>query len=340
MHRNQLIAAAAVVAVVAAAVAGSFIAAGTDRANPVAAGDSTSPRPDGGDPLAGVALYANPDSPVAKAARSLARTNPAGAVLLRKIASQPTGLWFGSWDPAASLAASVRATVHAAAAGGTVPLLVIYGYPFHDCGPDSSIAAAAYERWTGQAVAGIGGSAVAVVLEPDALAAYIAQRCLTPAQQRFRIGVLRDAVTQFARLPHAAVYLDAGNSGWQSARVIAGLLTSAGVHQVRGFSLNVSNFYSTPAEERYGDTVSALLHGPHYVIDTSRNGLATARTWCNPPGQALGTAPTANSGDRMVDALLWVKLPGSSDGTCNGGPPAGDFWTDYALGLAERAPRW
>jgi len=33
-----------------------------------------------------------------------------------------------------------------------------------------------------------------------------------------------------------------------------------------------------------------------------------------------------------------VKHPGESDGTCNGGPTAGTFWTDYAIGLAQRAP--
>ena len=36
-------------------------------------------------------------------------------------------------------------------------------------------------------------------------------------------------------------------------------------------------------------------------------------------------------------ALLWIKQPGESDGTCNGGPNAGQWWADYALGLAQRA---
>ena len=39
----------------------------------------------------------------------------------------------------------------------------------------------------------------------------------------------------------------------------------------------------------------------------------------------------------LADALLWVKAPGESDGSCNGGPSAGTWWTEYALGLAERA---
>ena len=32
-----------------------------------------------------------------------------------------------------------------------------------------------------------------------------------------------------------------------------------------------------------------------------------------------------------LDALLWVKLPGESDGTCNGGPAAGQWWQEMAL---------
>jgi endoglucanase len=32
---------------------------------------------------------------------------------------------------------------------------------------------------------------------------------------------------------------------------------------------------------------------------------------------------------------LWIKRPGESDGTCNGGPPAGTFWDAYAIGLVR-----
>jgi endoglucanase len=42
-------------------------------------------------------------------------------------------------------------------------------------------------------------------------------------------------------------------------------------------------------------------------------------------------------GHEPVDAYLWIKRPGESDGSCHGGPPAGAWWPDYALGLARRA---
>ncbi|MGH7487297.1 MAG: glycoside hydrolase family 6 protein, partial [bacterium] len=59
--------------------------------------------------------------------------------------------------------------------------------------------------------------------------------------------------------------------------------------------------------------------------------------WCNPAGRGLGSRPTTNTADPLVDAYLWIKSPGESDGACNGAPPAGEWWADYALGLAERS---
>ncbi|MEO9119524.1 MAG: glycoside hydrolase family 6 protein, partial [Solirubrobacteraceae bacterium] len=57
-----------------------------------------------------------------------------------------------------------------------------------------------------------------------------------------------------------------------------------------------------------------------------------------PPGRALGTAPTTNTGDPLVDALLWIKSPGESDGACHpGDPPAGEWWPAHALALARAA---
>ena len=56
-----------------------------------------------------------------------------------------------------------------------------------------------------------------------------------------------------------------------------------------------------------------------------------------PPGRGLGADPTTETGDDRVDALLWVKRPGESDGACRPGEPAaGQWYPEYALGLAQR----
>jgi endoglucanase len=294
------------------------------------------------DPFSGTQLYVDPSTPAARAEASLERSNPAAAALLRMIASHPAGIWFGSWIPIIQVAAAVGTVMREAEAHHSMPLLVLYAFPYRGCGGDAtggSAEAAAYQRWIGQVVVGIGAGKAAVILEPDALAEYVRLACLSPAEQQYRLMMIRGAVDQLVRLPNTAVYLDAGNSRWQSAKVMASLLLAAGIGEAHGFSLNVSNFDSTVEEESYGDSVSAILHGKHYVIDTSRNGAATAKTWCNPPGQALGVPPTASTGSPLVDALLWIKPPWASDGTCNGGPPAGMFWLSYALSLARNA-RW
>ncbi|WP_371327806.1 glycoside hydrolase family 6 protein [Modestobacter sp. DSM 44400] len=43
----------------------------------------------------------------------------------------------------------------------------------------------------------------------------------------------------------------------------------------------------------------------------------------------MGEVPTTDPDLPRVDALLWVKQPGDSDGTCRGGPPAG-AWSPQA----------
>ncbi len=87
----------------------------------------------------------------------------------------------------------------------------------------------------------------------------------------------------------------------------------------------------------YAEAVSQALGGSHYVIDTGRNGNGADGEWCNPPGRAVGRTPAA--GDGSLDAFLWIKPPGESDGSCNGGPPAGQWWDERALDLA-RAAGW
>jgi endoglucanase len=103
--------------------------------------------------------------------------------------------------------------------------------------------------------------------------------------------------------------------------------------------LNISNFDTDAANGTYGSAISALIGNKHFVVDTSRNGNGPTsdNQWCNPSGRALGHTPTTVTGNALIDAYLWVKHPGESDGTCNGGPAAGVWWPDQALSLATNA---
>ena len=247
-------------------------------------------------------------------------------------------MWIGDWN--ADVKAAVANIVDRAERDGALPLLVLYNIPLRDCGQYSAGGAhdtSQYRDWIRRAQLGIGSRFAAVVLEPDALG--LLDKCLSPADQAARLELLHDAVRVLRSGPNTAVYIDAGHAGWVPAPEMAERLKKAGVSEADGFALNVSNYVGTQENIDYGKQVSDALGGAHFVVDTSRNGNgATAdHQWCNPDGRALGDPPTTQTADPRVDAYLWVKRPGESDGTCNGGPRAGEFWLDQALGLARRA---
>jgi endoglucanase len=296
---------------------------------------SSAPPPAAGNPFAGTRFFIDPDSNARHQADAWRSSRPADAAQMDKIAGQPQADWFGDWS--GDIQSAVAGRVSTIRAAGALPVLVAYDIPLRDCGGYSSGGATspdAYRSWIRSFAAGLGSGPAAVILEPDALAGM---DCLSSADQGTRLSLLADAVSVLSSHAGTAVYLDAGHSHWQSAAEMASRLRGAGVDQARGFSLNVSNTFTTSDERTYGDAISAQIGGKHFVIDTSRNGLGSNGEWCNPPGRALGDRPTASTGDPLADAYFWIKPPGESDGTCNGGPPAGEWWADYALGLAQRA---
>ncbi len=294
------------------------------------------------DPFAGERLYVEPNSPAdttesewSKAGRSTE------AAQIGKIASQPVAKWFGNWSYGhGGTAGDVNWWVSAATSAGALPVLVVYDIPWRDCSQYSSggaTSASAYEQFIEAVVSGIDGRRAAVIVEPDALAEL---ECLSAEKQATYYSLLSFAVSRLGKSPSTSVYLDAGNAHWQSAATMATRLRKADIAQARGFSLNVSNFDTNSSEAAYGEAIAKSLGtGAHFMIDTSRNGQGPAPegAWCNPPGRGLGETPTADTGNSLIDAYLWVKTPGASDGTCNGGPSAGQWWPEYALGLAERA---
>jgi endoglucanase len=121
----------------------------------------------------------------------------------------------------------------------------------------------------------------------------------------------------------------------------------------------------------YAQNMGNAVATTHYVIDTSRNGdgpntmasfaaapfnqpaavigTLAANNWCNPPASGLGLRPTTSTGVPLLDAYLWVKIPGQSDGQCNlgSGVRAWDFtaytgpgWPTDAAGQAAFDPLW
>lgn len=279
------------------------------------------------------ALYVNPDSNASQTAATT--TDPTMKRVMTKMAAQPTATWFGDWN--SNITADVNSIVTAASQVNQLPVLVSYNIPQRDCGSYSSggaTSAAAYQSWINGFSAGLAGRPAIIIVEPDALAQI---SCLNTTDQASRYQLLNYAVNTFKEDPQAKVYLDAGNPDWISATDMASRLNQAGINQADGFSLNVSNFYTTSQNVDYGNQISALDQNKHYVIDTGRNGNGSDGQWCNPPNMALGNTPTSQTGQKLVDYYLWIKVPGESDGSCNGGPTAGSWWPAYGESLALNA---
>ena len=66
---------------------------------------------------------------------------------------------------------------------------------------------------------------------------------------------------------------------------------------------------------------------PSFIIDTGRNGVANMRSdcsnWCNIRGSGVGALPSTQVNISSIDAFMWLKTPGESDG-CTSVLPSGD----------------
>jgi endoglucanase len=371
------------------------------------------------------------------------------AALVKAEVSTPQAVWFTDGTPK-QVRKAVRKVSDRAKAKKAVPTLVVYNVPGRDCSQYSSGGAGsdeAYRAWIDGFAAGLSKKQkVIVVVEPDGLtnlpadcpSAYPGQQVgefPNPAAGTLTAGRIADiryaGKTIRKANKKALVYLDSGHSAWKGVADASARLTAAGVQDVQGFSLNVSNYQWTPNLSEYGTWISSCLAlhpdaattkptdcgdqyysaGPangnvgvaldpqkvwsgtasdptantagidsryaaelaaagvkpkaHFVVDTSRNGQGPwvpaagtyendAQVWCNPPKRGLGERPKAHPAKAypQLDAYLWIKTPGQSDGQCNrnvpgattdpewGGrtdPAAGAWFGRQALQLARLA---
>ena len=289
-------------------------------------------------PLAGKPFYVDPISRAMTAAKNANPPSPE----LTSIANTPQAYWLDHAFPAGTVANTVSRYAGAAQAAGATPVFAIYAIPHRDCGSFAAggfASAAGYRGWIDSIASGLGAMPAAIILEPDALAMA---DCLSADQRQERFDLISYAVDTLTRNPAATVYVDGGHSRWVPAEVMAARLNEVGVGKARGFSLNITNYYTTEEEIGYGEMISGLTGGSHYVIDTSRNGAGplpdAPLSWCNPSGRALGVKPTTDTAGAHADAYLWIKRVGESDGSCDRGDPhAGAFVNEFAIALVRNA---
>ena len=295
-------------------------------------------------PLAGATFYVNPYSVAAghvhESCSAYFPDSPPRAIA--KIAAMAQAVWFGDWDPMGEIEKSVDDLSRTAKAKRQVPIMVVYNMVHRDCGEYSkggAADAAAYRQWIRNFAEGLGAAKAVIILEPDALSQLENQGCLTGPQKPERVGLIADAVATIKMEDeNALVYIDAGHEGAVPVPEMARRLLQADVGHAQGFALNTSYYSSTEANRAYGDQVSALIGGKHFVVDTGRNGRGGTpdKQWCNPKGQGLGT-PSTGYDSGLMDAGVVVLNPGGSDGACNGNPPAGTFSLELACGLLQNA---
>ncbi|HWF72753.1 MAG TPA: glycoside hydrolase family 6 protein [Solirubrobacteraceae bacterium] len=316
-----------------------------DPANPLALPST----PLGGNPLSGAQFAADYfQSLPARQALAWSASDPSAAAKVTVIADEPNVQRFGAWNggyPGWNVWSYLNRL--GSQEPGAVPMLSTYRLVYGHCGhwSDPPLEQAAYHDWITGIAQGIGAHPAVLFLEMDSL---ITVGCLSPHGVAVRMHELRDAINVLSNDPHLVTYLDAGAADALPARVTASLLRRAGVAQIQGFFLNSTHFDWTSKEIAYGEKVSRLTGGKHFVINTAENGQGPLRprhrakqgneVLCDPPRRGLGPLPTTHTGYPNVDAFAWIANPGVSGGTCRAGaPPSGVFWPELALELVRHA---
>ncbi|GAA1677670.1 hypothetical protein GCM10009745_21400 [Kribbella yunnanensis] len=256
------------------------------------------------------------------------------------LASKPMARWFGGWVP--NISDEIQQYIAPAIAAGKLPVLVAYNIPGRDaCGGHSSGGAgnvAAYKEWIQTFAAAIGTRPALVIVEPDSIGDI---GCIKLEEERtFRYEMLNFALQTFKEFaPNTWTYADATNKGWGYDIKLPELSTRlklAGVANAHGLAVNVSNYFFTDESIAFATELNSHLDTPKpFIVDTSRNGKGPGNEqvdpWCNPRDRKLGSVAQQGGGAEM---LLWVKVPGDSDGVCNASTePAGRFDPNLAMML-------
>ncbi len=299
-------------------------------------------------PLAGVRLFVDRDSPSWDQWRAYVRSGQSrNAALVWKIAREPRALWLGRFTRP-NFHVKVRRLIDAAVADGSVPVFTVLRAQSTGCSPSYDGGGPAEDArtraWYDDLARAIGNDRVVIAFEPDSLGTI---DCHARSRRDDRIRLLRHGVDALAALPNTTIYIEAGASDWEPARRTANQLRAVGIAKVRGFMLNATHQDWTRANILHGLEISRLTGGKHFVINTAENGRGPVHyrnargrritVWCNPPRRGLGPPPTTNTANPMVDAYLWINRPGYAQ-SCQGRAIA--WYAPRALSYARYATTW
>jgi endoglucanase len=273
---------------------------------------------------------------------------------LEKIASEPESqrisVFSGGGGPGAIYGQTHKLLcANLSADPGSIPVFTTYFlHPvLGGCATPAQMNAAGpdFRRRIDEMASATGNRPAVFLLEIDGVGS---SRCM---QKTGALGLweqdLKYEATKLGALPHTVVYLEGGYSDGNPPGYTAKVLNAAGISKIRGFFTNDTHINWTIDEIHWAEKVSKLTHGANFIVNTAQNGNGPLRphdrakngneVLCNPPGRAMGPAPTTSTGFAHADAFLWTGPPGNSSGHCNGGTNSGTFWAARAIELASRA---
>src|SRR5918999_86488 len=199
-------------------------------------GGSVAPAQSDSNPLAGVKLYVDRESPAWEQWRGYTRSGQTGkANLVWKIAREPRAMWLGRFT-SPNFHVKVRRLIDAAVAEGAVPLFTVLRAQSTRCSPTydggGSAEDARTRAWYDDLARAIGDDRVVIAYEPDSLGTI---DCHARSRRDDRIRLLRYGIDVLSQRPNATIYIEAGASDWESARRTAKQLRKVGIAKVRGF---------------------------------------------------------------------------------------------------------
>lgn len=256
--------------------------------------------------------------------------------LSKEIFKYPSSFWFGDnpKKPKKKMTESIQRLLKRAEP--QLPILVIYNIPNRDVGQYSKGGAKTretYLEFIHHFAEGVGDKKPIIIYEPDALPH---STLLSEEEQEWRLQLMKESLEILTEECNGIIYVDVGHSNWLKDKDVAQLLDKVSNPNIRGFSINSCNYRTTKESIRWGRKITKYRPDDYFVIDTSRNGNGPKDDeWCNPTDRALGTPPTTDTSHNKCDAYLWIKIPGESDGKCNGGPKAGKWWGEQAEELVR-----
>ncbi|KAF9467387.1 putative cellulose 1,4-beta-cellobiosidase II precursor [Collybia nuda] len=232
--------------------------------------------------------------------------------------------------------------------------LVVYNLPDRDCSAKASSGELEYanggeEKYKSfihqvrQRLAAFPDIRIVIQLETDAIGNMVTglsvPKCANaaPAQKRSYAYAIANL-----QLPNVALYLDGAHSAWLgwpgniegAANNLIEIVNAAKALNpratVRGVSTNVSNYNGLGNQEQTGydelvyvQNLAVLLKAQgwdaHFIVDQGRSGnqvaLRSGGDWCNFKMAGFGPRPSTNTPSELIDAIVWVKPGGDSDGT-------------------------